>query len=189
MLIRGTAGGTWDVGIPDVGAGHRKETTVRQMIIPLAAFCFLIAPFRAQAQVAVRANPDHEQLLSDSDAHLAANKRLVYDFWREVLEAGHMDLAPKYMTESYIQHNPNVPTGRAAFVEFFSKLSKPKPIEAKVKAPLVAIVADHDLVVLGFVEQRTDPKDPTKKYTTTWFDMFRVQGGKLAEHWDTDSKE
>jgi hypothetical protein len=83
-------------------------------------FAALIAA-NARAQVAVVSNANHEQMLASSDARLAANKRLVYDFWREVFEAGHMDLAEKYMAEGYIQHNPNVPTGRAAFIEFFSK--------------------------------------------------------------------
>jgi predicted SnoaL-like aldol condensation-catalyzing enzyme len=143
----------------------------------------------ARAQLPVTANPDHERMLADHDARLAANKRLVYDFWREVFEAGHMELAEKYMAESYIQHNPNVPTGRAAFVELFSKITKPKAIEARVKAPLVAIVAEGDYVVLSFVSERKDPKDSAKKYTTTWFDMFRVEKGKIAEHWDPDTKE
>jgi len=149
----------------------------------------LAASSMAQAQLPVRANPNQAQMLLSRDAHLAANKRLVYDFWREVFEAGHMDLANKYMAESYIQHNPNVPTGRAAFVAFFSKFSKPKPIQPTIKAPLVSIVAEGDLVVLSFVADRKDPKDATKKYTTTWFDMFRVEKGKIAEHWDPDTRE
>jgi predicted SnoaL-like aldol condensation-catalyzing enzyme len=92
------------------------------------------------------------------------------------------------LAESYLQHNPNVPTGRAAFVEFFAKLAKPRPIEARVKAPLVAIVGDGDLVILSFVREAVDPADPARKYTTTWFDMFRIEGGKLAEHWDAAQK-
>jgi predicted SnoaL-like aldol condensation-catalyzing enzyme len=156
---------------------------VNKPIAVLALLCALVIPFSVRAQVDVQANPNHEQMLSDPDSRLAANKRLVYDFWREVFEAGHMELAEKYMAESYIQHNPNVPTGRAAFVVFFSKLAKPKPIEPRVKAPLVAILADSDLVVLGFAS------NPAKKYVTTWFDMFRVENGKIAEHWDADTKE
>ena len=140
------------------------------------------------AQVPVLANTNHAQMLASPDPKLAANKRIVYDFWREVFEGRHMDLAEKYMAEGYIQHNPNVPTGRAAFIDFFSKLSGPKPIEAQVKAPLVALVAEGDLVVLTFVRELPDPKDPTKKYTTTWFDMFRIENGKIAEHWDGAEK-
>lgn len=142
----------------------------------------------ASAQVAVVALPNHELLLTNADARLAANKRLVYDFWREVFEGGHMELADKYLAEGYIQHNPNVATGRAGFVDAFSKWVKPKPIESRVKAPLVAIMAEGDLVVLSFVREGTDPKDASKKYTTTWFDMFRIEAGKIAEHWDPAPK-
>ena len=149
----------------------------------------LLLPLAGHAQLAVVPQPDHELLLASADAKLAANKRLVYDFWREVFEGRHMDLADKYMAETYIQHNPNVATGRAAFVDFFSKLSPPKTIEAQVKAPLVAIVAEGDTVVLSFLREGPDPKDPTKKYTTTWFDMFRIEGGKIAEHWDGAQKQ
>lgn len=138
----------------------------------------------AHAQVEVQASNDHARLLASPDPRLAANKRLVYDFWREVLEAGHIELADQYMAESYIQHNPNVPTGRAAFVDFFSQRTKPQAIQAKVKAPLVSIAADGDLVILSFVRERADPHDAKQTYTTTWFDMFRIENGKIAEHWD-----
>ena len=70
-------------------------------------------------------------MLRSTDPVLAKNKRFVYDFWREVFEAAHMDLAPGYMAEGYIQHNPRVPTGRQAFIDFFNKVRKPAPIEAR----------------------------------------------------------
>ncbi len=143
----------------------------------------------ATAQVAVQAHPNQEQMLISGDARLAANKRLVYDFWREVFEGAHMELADKFLAESYIQHNPNVPTGRAAFVEFFTKVRKPAPIEARIKAPLVAIVAEGDYVVLSFAREYADPKDPNQRYSTTWFDMFRLENGKIAEHWDPALKQ
>ena len=149
----------------------------------------LSAASALRAQVPVSANPNQEQMLAGGDAKVLANKRLVYDFWREVFEGGHMELAEKYMSESYVQHNPNVPTGRAAFVEFFSKIAKPKAIEPKIKAPLVAIVGEGDLVILAFAREHTDPKDSTRKYTTTWFDMFRIENGRIAEHWDPAMKQ
>lgn len=149
----------------------------------------LIASAGAHAQVLVTAAPDHAKLLASQNPTAAANKRLVYDFWREVREGGHLELTEKYLAESYVQHNPNVPTGRAGFVEWFSRLSKPKPIDTKVKAPLVDIVAEGDQVVLSFVAVRPDPADKSKTYTTTWFDMFRVENGKIAEHWDSSLKK
>jgi len=77
-----------------------------------------------------------------------------------------------------------MPTGRASFVQFFGQFKKPGPIRAKVAAPLVSITAEGDLVVLAFVRELPDPQDASRKYTTTWFDMFRIEAGKIAEHWD-----
>jgi len=155
----------------------------------IAAVLCSLAALSVSAQVAVVAAPDQARMLASPDPRLAANKRFVYDFWREVFEGGHMELAEKYVAESYIQHNPNVPTGRAAFVEFFSKFRKPAPIELQIKAPVVAIVAEGDYVVLSFARENADPKDPARKYSTTWFDMFRLESGKIAEHWDPAQKQ
>jgi predicted SnoaL-like aldol condensation-catalyzing enzyme len=94
-----------------------------------------------------------------------------------------MDLAPKYMAEGYIQHNPAVPTGRKAFMDFFGN-KPPSPIQPAIRQSLVGIVAEGDLVVLSFSSEHDNPKDKAKKYTTTWFDMFRVADGKIVEHWD-----
>ena len=152
---------------------------MRALLLALALFAG-----SAVAQVPVTAGANQDAMLASADAKLASNKRLVYDFWREVFEGGHMELIDKYMAEGYVQHNPMVPTGRAAFVEAFSKRVKPVAIEPRVKAPLVAIVAEGELVVLSFVRENEDPKDATKKYTTTWFDMFRIENGRIAEHWD-----
>jgi len=158
----------------------------------ISTFLFLSAllsfPLASHAQHAVTAVKDHKPLLASTDPKLAANKKLVYDFWREVLEAGHMELAPKYLTESYIQHNPNVGSGRDAFIAFFSKFKKPQAIENKITRPLVTITAEGDLVTLTFVSELKDPDDATKTYTTTWFDMFRIENGKIAEHWDSSLK-
>ena len=161
---------------------------MKKLFLTLTLAFALAGPVAVRAQVPVVAQPKQEILLASPDKRLAANKRLVYNFWREVFEAGHMELADKYMAETYIQHNPNVATGRAAFVKFFSGFMKPQPIQPTIKAPLVAIVAEGDLVILTFVREAPDPKDATKKYTTTWFDMFRIENGKVAEHWDAATK-
>src|ERR1700733_12678243 len=128
-------------------------------------------------------------MLYSKDATLAKNKKLVYDFWREILEAGHIEFATKYMMESYIQHNPNVATGRQLIVDYFTKYVKPIPIVDTVKAPLIAIVAEGDLVVLTFKQVYPDLKEKGKQYTSTWFDMLRVENGKIAEHWDPSTKQ
>lgn len=157
-------------------------------ILKLSCLLVMVVGLPSFAQVPVTASVDHQKLLVSHDPKLAANKKLVYDFWREVFEAGHLELAEKYMTGDYIQHNPNVATGRDAFVKFFGAIKKPKPIEEKVTSPLVNIVAEGDIVLLTFVREYKEPKDPSKTYTTTWFDMFRIENGKIAEHWDPAQK-
>jgi predicted SnoaL-like aldol condensation-catalyzing enzyme len=164
----------------------KKKT--RTLVAAATLMASVLWPALAPAQVAVQASADQAAWLASPDAKLAANKKLVYDFWREVFEGHHMELADKYMAEDYIQHNPNVPTGRAAFVSFFSRFAQPQAIVPAIKAPLVAIVAEGDLVILSFAREGVDPKDPSKKFTTTWFDMFRVASGKIAEHWDPATK-
>ncbi len=161
------------------------------MLIKPRHFLLIGALLRAQltyAQVPVTANPNHEALLASSDPKLAANKRLVYDFWRSIIDARRMDGIEKYLAESYIQHNPTVPTGRAGFVSHFASEVEDRPIQSRVTFPIVSIVAEGDMVVMAFISERKDPKEPTKKYTTTWFDMFRIEGGKIAEHWDVQAR-
>lgn len=142
----------------------------------------------AWAQEPVTPNPDHATMLASDDPQLAANKRLVYDMWREVLEAGHFELAEKYIAEDYIQHNPNAVSGRAAMVEFLSKMRQKQPIKERIEFPLVSIVAERDLVVLTFAREYEDPADASRTYTTTWLDMFRIENGKIVEHWDSARK-
>lgn len=132
--------------------------------------------------VSVTIAHDQDALLVSSDPQLAANKRLVFDWWREVLAAAHVELADNYMHADYVQHNPNIATGRDGFVQFFS--TRPRQEISPTIANLVTIVAEGDLVVFSFRRLLPDPQDPTKQYTSTWFDMMRVKDGKIAEHWD-----
>ncbi len=158
-------------------------------IVLFFAIVFACIASGSFAQVEVKPLSDQGSMLQSSDPKLAENKKLLYDFWREVFEGGHLELADKYMAENYIQHNPNVATGRKAFVDFFSKYRQPQPIADTIKAPVVSIIAEGDMVMISFARELTDPKDSTKKYTTTWFDMFRIENGKIAEHWDAATKQ
>ena len=151
-------------------------------VLSLALFA---AP--AFAALPVTPAPDQAALLKSKDPKLAANKKLAYDFFRVILRARHLDDASKYMKDDYIQHNPNADTGIAGFKAFFSKLGGPQPVQDTVPG-LVAIQAEGDYVTLSFVREMDDPTNKGQKYTTTWFDMFRIENGKIAEHWDVATK-
>ncbi len=153
-------------------------------VIFLAAL--IMAPLSSSvAQVAPAENPDQLSMLKDKDPQLARNKRFVFDFWRIVYEGRHLDQAPRFMDEGYIQHNPNVPSGRAAFVDLFSRKGPPLPIAPRMKMHIVNMVADGNIVMVSSVRRMRDTKDPNHIYATTWFDMFRLNDkGLIAEHWD-----
>src|ERR1700712_4368036 len=126
---------------------------MKKKLILLSCIFFLGSTAFAQSQ---------RSMLYSKDSKLAKNKKIVYDFWRSVLECGHLELAPQYMLETYIQHNPNVPTGRQGFLDFFGKFAKARPIVDTIQGPLIAIVAERDRVVLSFKAVFPDPKDPKK---------------------------
>jgi predicted SnoaL-like aldol condensation-catalyzing enzyme len=133
-----------------------------------------------QPALPVVANADHEQLLSSPVPELAANKRLVYDMWRTLIEARDTQAAERFFAPDYIQHNPQADTGRAGVLTFFASLGQPQAVQERVQTPLVAIVAEREYVALVQVDEQTQPRP----YTTTWFDLFRIEDGVIAEHWD-----
>ncbi|MGH9593977.1 MAG: nuclear transport factor 2 family protein, partial [Bryobacteraceae bacterium] len=130
---------------------------------------------------------DQAALLKAGDAKLAANKKAAYDFFRIVLRGRRLDQAEKYMKDDYMQHNSNADTGIKGFKEYFMKLGGPADISNTLDG-LVEIQAEGNYVTLSFVREYDDPTAPGKKYTTTWFDMFRFENGKIAEHWDSALK-
>ena len=116
------------------------------------------------------------------------NLDMVLNWWREVIQGGHMELSSKYQAEDYIQHNPNVPTGRAAFVNFFQNIVKvqPKnPIPATLNPAPVVAGAKGDFVFLVFETESKDPRNPANTYHSNSFEVLRIANGKVQEHWDS----
>ena len=145
----------------------------------------------AFAQEAVVEAKDKEALFTSRDPALNANKQVAYHIVKDLLEAGQWGQADKYLTERYLQHNPNVPSGRATVVDFFTKVLKvePKPVPEKMATPVVFVNAEGDLVTVATVRTEKDPQDPSKTYTTTWYDTWRIVDGKADEHWDAAIKQ
>jgi predicted SnoaL-like aldol condensation-catalyzing enzyme len=141
------------------------------------------------AQVPPTAAPDQQALLQSKDPKLAANKKLVFDMWRAIIQGAHTELAPKYFTQDYIQHNPNVATGRDAMVQYMKSTRPVRPIDPAITFPVVAIMAEGDKVLIATVTYSADPTAPGTKYAGTHFDLFRIKNGKIAEHWDSVPKD
>jgi predicted SnoaL-like aldol condensation-catalyzing enzyme len=155
----------------------------------VGVFTLLLA---ASLMMAESINPPTSPQVAPMNAQEKKNLDMVMNWWREVLYAGHFDLAPKYQAENYIQHNPSINTGRAAFVEFFTKLGR-KPIDPipaampKERMPVV-MGAKGDYVWLIFEQETKDPRDGSKSYHFNTFDVLRIENGKVQEHWDSAQK-
>ncbi len=152
----------------------------------LLTFLLVLSFSFTYAQVPVEVTENQQKLLESDDPQLEANKKLVFDFWREVFQARNMEKADKYMAKNYIQHNPTVPSGRQAFTDYFGQFEQ-RPVKETIDN-LVSIVAERDLVILARRRELKDPENEGETYTTTWFDMFRIEDGKIVEHWDYGTK-
>jgi len=125
---------------------------------------------------------DHAALLASPDPKLAANKRLVYDMYRIVLQGGYAGRASEFIRDDYVQHNPNAGQGLAGVQDYIRKTRPERPLKDKLELPLINLIAEGDNVMTAFVRPEKDASGAT--YYSTWFDLYRIEDGKIAEHWD-----
>ncbi len=103
------------------------------------------------------------------------NKTLVRAFYEDVLMKGKKEKLADYFGDTYIQHSPGLGDG----VEGFSRLA------GMVAAPNSPIKFDKIHKVLGegdFVLVMGEGSFRGKP--SAFYDLFRVEGGKVVEHWD-----
>jgi predicted SnoaL-like aldol condensation-catalyzing enzyme len=157
--------------------GHLRLVIVALALVGGSAF----------AQEPVVGAADAEALFTDANPQLNTNKQATLHIMKDLLQCNHWDEADKWLTAKYVQHNPNVRSGREGVVKFFG--TRPKtPTCDKLNTKIVAVLADGDLVTVVMPRELKDPKDSSKTYTTTWFDMWRFVDGKADEHWDPATK-
>jgi predicted SnoaL-like aldol condensation-catalyzing enzyme len=146
----------------------------------------LASPLVAEESLTMSVPPvvsqDHAALLASDDPRLAANKRLVYDMYRIVLQGGHWDRAHEFVAEDYIQHNPNAAQGLAGLIDYVRASRPVRELKATLDLPLIHLMAEGDYVTTAFVRPEKDANGET--YYTSWFDLYRIEDGKIVEHWD-----
>ena len=123
------------------------------------------------------------QFVWADDALTARNKAIVRDFYMTVLIGRNVDAAPKFLRPDYIQHNPQVPTQLKGFMDTFRERFAQK-LPPDYKRELLNVIGDNDMVVT-YVRQTWTGRDG-QHHQALGFDMFRVQDGMIAEHWDAD---
>jgi predicted SnoaL-like aldol condensation-catalyzing enzyme len=81
-----------------------------------------------------------------------------------------------YVGASYKQHNPLVPDGIEPSVAFLSKRFEANP---QAINEIKRVIADGDLVAVH-VHSRVNEADRGRAIV----DIFRIDNGKIVEHWD-----
>lgn len=104
------------------------------------------------------------------------NKQLVESFWNEVFNKHNVSIINGTVGSNYTQHSPSVKDGKEAFYSSISGFLKEFP---KSTAEIKNIVAEKDYV---FIHNhiKLNPQDRGQAAV----DIFRVQDGKIVEHWD-----
>ncbi|MDN5212044.1 nuclear transport factor 2 family protein [Fulvivirgaceae bacterium BMA12] len=105
-----------------------------------------------------------------------SNKTIVLEFYKHIIGECDISLVDSYVHDQYIQHNPTVKDGKSGLSEMITYLKQiPKPAEQK--SPIVRIIEDGD-----FVAAHLDLVFMGKRMAV--MDLFRLEDGKLVEHWD-----
>lgn len=102
------------------------------------------------------------------------NRELVLKFYEEVFNGWDLSHLDDFMLDSYKQHNPTAEDGKEGFRKFAEKFLAMKP-----HMEISKIVCEDDLVVV-FFKCTLGANGMINKV----FDMYRIEDGKLAEHWD-----
>ncbi|MBN1631033.1 MAG: ester cyclase [Thermoleophilia bacterium] len=116
------------------------------------------------------------------------SKDVVMRFYNDVFINHDMSRLDEYMRDDYIQHNDDCPQGKAGFVEFFDVIFKAIP---DFSYTLKRVIAEGDIVMAHSTTTGTHTggewlgkKAGGNKLSFDVVDTFRVQDGKIAEHWD-----
>ncbi|MDR0780283.1 MAG: hypothetical protein LBF16_06260 [Pseudomonadales bacterium] len=149
-----------------------------------ATLSALLLGTAVRAQEPVVGVSDPEALFTDADPIKQRNKQAALHIMRELLQCNHWSDAGNWLTSRYLQHNPNVGSGLQPVIDFFSAIRQRTPTCDKLTTPVVAVLADGDLVTVVIPREYPHPTKAGEKYTTTWFDMWRFVDGKADEHWD-----
>ncbi len=159
-------------------------TMMRAALVYMALGAAAAVSVPAVAQEPVVAAADPEALFTDKDPALNANKQAVLHILRELLQCNHWDEADKYLTERYLQHNPNVTSGRANVIKYFGPPPR-TPTCGKLTMPVVTVLTSGNIVGIVFRAEYADPRKPGAKYTSISYDQWRIVDGRADEHWDT----
>ena len=122
------------------------------------------------------------ELIAANDGRATRNKDNVLALYDLMINRKRSEEATaKFVSPSYIQHNPLIPDGSVALGQFFAKIARERA-RARVVVHRIIAVDDYVWVHLNFINLFTDdPDDPG----IAGVDIYRMaEDGKAVEHWD-----
>lgn len=106
-----------------------------------------------------------------------ANKKVVRDFYDLAFNQHKpTEAAKKYIGLRYRQHNSRGLEGAEAFYSYFEGHFKKNP---QSRADINLVIGEGDLIVIH-ANSKLNERDPGRAVV----DIFRVENGKIVEHWD-----
>lgn len=112
-----------------------------------------------------------------SDPQLEINKQHVIEFYDKAINQKDFEAASKYLGSRYTQHNPTAadgPEGLKAFIQFL------RDTYPNAHSEIKRVFAEGDYVILH-VHSIREPGTRGRAI----FDLFKLENGKIVEHWDT----
>lgn len=104
------------------------------------------------------------------------NRKLVENFLYDVMQGNNLDKTPDYFDgDTYIQHNTGIADGVSGLNEALAALAE-QNIQM-IYTTTHQVLAQGNFV-LAVSEGTFDDK------STAYYDLWRVENGKIAEHWD-----
>ena len=116
---------------------------------------------------------------------IESNKKVVFDYYRLVVEPRNADLVELYVAEDSIDHDSSEKTGRDAVVKMLKALGAPPSddVGATLRNPPAFVMAEGDLVTYMFRQTVPDPQEKSKMVERFSLEVYRIKDRKIVEHW------
>ena len=117
-----------------------------------------------------------QTVYADHHSQQEINKQKVIEFYDQAINQKNFEAASQYLGDHYTQHNPTAADGPEGLKAFIQYLRDNYP---KAHSDIIRIFAEGDFVILH-VHSIREPGTRGRAI----FDLFKLENGKIVEHWD-----